>query len=193
MTSDAQTLVLDVGFQPINRTTMKRAVLLLLKGRAEVVEEYDRTIWAGKEDKRTATKQFQAPSVIRLIHNVASHSKYPRFNRHNIWLRDKGRCQYCGTKCPLDGEGKFTYDHVIPAAMGGTRRWENIVVACYDCNQRKGGRTPDQAKMRLLSRPVRPRSLPGAAQGRGFSWSAGMPNGWKQWLRDTLYWHDDLQ
>jgi 5-methylcytosine-specific restriction endonuclease McrA len=132
--------------------------------------------------------------VIRLLASVANHSKSPRFNRHNIWLRDKGRCQYCGGKCPLDGEGKFTYDHVIPASQGGVRKWENVVVACYGCNQKKGGRTPEQAGMRLMSRPVRPRSLPGAAGGRrGVAWSSGMPDGWRQWLRDTLYWHDELQ
>lgn len=190
MGADAQVLILDATWQPVNRVPMPKAVRLLLKGRAEVVEADDAAIWKPtKGDKRTATEQFRRPSVVRLVKHVASRSKSVKFSRQNIWLRDKGRCQYCGVKCSISD---FTYDHVTPASRGGVRRWENIVCACVPCNQKKGGRTPEEAGMRLLSKPVKPRSLAGAATA-SIRWTPGMPERWRAWVRDTLYWNDELE
>jgi hypothetical protein len=85
-----------------------------------------------------------------------------------------------------------TYDHVVPRSQGGKTNWENIVIACVPCNQRKGGRTPDQAGMRLAMAPVRPTKLPDVLR-LTFSFQKGMPPAWKNWLRDLTYWHGSLE
>lgn len=187
---DAQTLptlVLDVGFQPINRTTVGRAVLLLLKGKAEIIERHDVDL---RGDTRTATEQFRAPSVIRLLSVIPrQQSRGVKFSRLNVWRRDGGRCQYCGEKISLS---EMTYDHVIPASRGGTRRFENVVACCYRDNQRKAGRTPEEAGMRLLRKPVRPRTLGAHLPFSTVVWTDGYPANWRQWLLDVMYWSDAL-
>jgi hypothetical protein len=85
-----------------------------------------------------------------------------------------------------------TYDHVVPRAQGGRTTWENIVIACVPCNQKKGGRTPVQAGMALLSAPVKPRKLTGSVQ-LTFAQEKGMPVSWKKFLRDVAYWHTELE
>ena len=112
-----------------------------------------------------------------------------KFSRHNVWARDGGRCQYCGARVHRD---EFTYDHVVPRARGGKTEWANVVVSCVPCNQKKGGRTPEQAGMALRSMPVRPKKLPDAG-GLGIPWREGMPESWRAWLRDTVYWTATLE
>ena len=87
---------------------------------------------------------------------------------------------------------EITYDHVVPRALGGKTTWENIVTACIDCNQRKGGRTPEQAGMKLRSSPVKPKRLPETFRVT-FTFRKGMPESWRSFLRSYSYWNGELE
>jgi 5-methylcytosine-specific restriction endonuclease McrA len=106
-----------------------------------------------------------------------------------VFARDSGRCQYCQVKV---SRFEATYDHVVPRAQGGKTTWENIVIACVSCNQKKGGRTPTQASMKLRTAPVRPKKLPEVLT-ITFTFQAGMPDSWRTWLRDVAYWNAELE
>lgn len=175
-----QTLVLDVGYQPVARVEWETAIVWVLERVVEVVDEYaDRSI-------RTVTWTVKMPSIVRFLKPI--HKKRAiKFSRHNVYARDKGRCQYCAAKVARDD---FTYDHVTPRVLGGRTSWENVVVACVLCNQRKAGRTPSQASMRLLSTPVKPKSLPTTP--RAMQYHSGMPESWRAFLRDSVYWDGSL-
>jgi 5-methylcytosine-specific restriction endonuclease McrA len=195
MTMDV--LVLSSTYEPINQVSWERAMTLLLgdhsgkmtrKGSkrltsalVEVIEEY--TDW----DVRTERRVYKVPAVIRFLDDAFHRRAGLRFSRENVYGRDKGRCQYCGAAV---NKSEFTYDHVIPRAQGGHTRWENVVVSCLSCNQRKGNRTPAQAGMRLLATPERPKSLAGQ---RKFARPDGVPELWKPYLRDFNYWHGELE
>lgn len=172
-----RTLVLDMGYQPHRIVSWQRAVTMLFQGKVEVVEEYDETIY------KSATFIMKMPAVIRLL-NMVRRKKAVRFSRMNVLTRDKWRCQYCGVKLPTK---KLNYDHVVPRSQGGRTVWQNIVTSCYPCNDRKAGRTPQQARMQLKSKPVKPRSLPVVA----FHLDAGdsVPDAWANWV----YWHGKLE
>jgi len=177
------TLVLDQGYSPVARVSWTRAVTLLFRNRVEVVEEYsDWTV-------RSVTLEMKVPSVIRSLHAIRHKKRGVRFSREHVYARDNGRCQYCQRTV---GRGEATYDHVTPRSQGGHTRWENIVIACLMCNQKKGGRTPQQAGMLLHSKPVKPRNIPEATR-ITMMWQTGMPPGWKQWLRDYGYWNVELE
>lgn len=176
-----QTLVLDVGFQPTQRVPWEQSIVWVLERVVEVIDEYpDRSI-------NTVNWTVKMPSVVRFLKPIRK-KKAVKFSRHNIYARDNGRCQYCGNKVRLS---EMQYEHVVPRAQGGKTCWENIVVSCTDCNQRKGGRTPQQAGMHLRSMPVRPKKL--ALMPRRMDWTPGMPDGWKQWLRSETYWSVGLE
>ena len=128
------------------------------------------------------------PSVIRFFRLLKRRKPVVRFSRENVYARDQGKCQYCRRRV---SRAEATYDHVIPRSQGGGTNWENIVIACVPCNQHKGGRTPDQARMRLERGPVRPTWLPETLR-LTFTWDKGMPEAWKNWLRDLTYWHGSL-
>lgn len=179
-----ETLVLDASYQPINRVSWQEAFRLIFTGRAEIVETYtDRII-------RSARQAFPMPSIVRFVRMVKNvFRRGIRFNRKNVYLRDKGRCQYCGHRVPSND---FEFEHVIPKSQGGRTRWENIVVACTPCNQKKRNRTPERAGMRILSKPVRPKFLPGAGSSC-LVWGEGMPETWKDYLRSVHYWNDTLE
>ena len=175
-------LALSFGYTPIARIPWQVAICDVLSGRAEVIETYaDRTI-------HTVTENFPMPSVIRFIRKVAGifGKRAIKFNRKNVWLRDKGTCQYCAHKVSM---AEFTYDHVTPISQGGKTVWENIVVACLHCNQKKAGRTPAQARMSLITTPVKPKSL--SSNELPFS-LADMPDSWKDYLGSMQYWHDPM-
>ena len=178
-----ETLVLDVGYRPHSRIPWQEAIIkVLIDKTVEVIEEYpDRYI-------HSATWEWKMPSVVRLIMPVKKE-KAVKFSRHGIYARDKGKCQYCGSRV---NKKEMQYEHVIPRSQGGKTCWENIVVACMPCNQKKGGRTPEQAKMRLLSTPVRPKKLPDMGD-FGLSYHPGMPESWKTYLRDHAYWNVALE
>ena len=139
-------LLLNATYEPLRVITWKRAVTLLTLGKVEVLETYEREV-------RSVTLVIQLPAVVRLVHLVRFRKHTIRFSRENIYIRDQYKCQYCGSRmdaCDL------TYDHVIPKSMGGKTAWENIVTCCLPCNKKKGGRTPAQARMRLIGEVKRP-------------------------------------
>jgi 5-methylcytosine-specific restriction endonuclease McrA len=177
-----ETLVLSACYEPIARVPWQRAITLLWEGKVEVVEEYeDRFV-------RSVTLQFKMPSVIRFLRAIRGRKRAIKFSRENVYLRDNGRCQYCGVKVP---RSDFTYDHVVPRAQGGPTTWENVVVCCTPCNQKKAGRTPEQAKMHLAQKPTKPTKLPYTVN-LTFTWQKGMPDAWKQWMQSVAYWHTEL-
>jgi 5-methylcytosine-specific restriction endonuclease McrA len=138
-------LVLNATYEPINVCTVRRAVVLLLKDKAEVIEHAG---W----DLHSATRTIHRPVVIRLV----SYVRIPRdthrrkITRRAVFARDGWTCQYCGSRANL------TVDHVIPRSKGGASTWENIVASCAPCNRRKGDALPRQVGMRLLRQPRMP-------------------------------------
>jgi len=97
------------------------------------------------------------PRIVRLTRFDRMPAQTVRFNRKNLFARDEHRCQYCGKNEPVH---KLSLDHVVPRSHGGATTWENIVCCCLRCNSRKGGRTPAQARMKLLTKPAKPRFSP---------------------------------
>lgn len=178
-----ETLVLSTSFEPVARISWQRAITLLFLGKAEVVEEY--------EDKviRSVTFEVRMPSVIRFLRGVRAKRRSVRFSRENVYARDSMRCQYCAQRV---ARHEATYDHVVPRAHGGRTTWDNVVIACFACNQRKGGRTPEQAGMQLRTLPVKPKKLPDTVR-LTFGYERGMPVTWKKFLRDVAYWHGELE
>lgn len=177
-----ETLVLSPGYEPVARVHWQRAITLLFMGKVEVVEEY--------EDKeiRAVTFSIKMPSVVRFLRAIRGKRRAVKFSRENVYTRDQGKCQYCGDKV---SRAESTYDHVVPRALGGKTDWDNIVIACVECNQKKGGKTPEQAKMHLRSKPVRPKKLPDVRI--TVCWRPGMPLSWKTWVRDFQYWNGELE
>jgi 5-methylcytosine-specific restriction endonuclease McrA len=156
---------------------------LFFQDKVEVIEEYeDRQV-------RSVTFSIQMPSIVRFLHKVRRKKKAVKFSRENVFTRDKGKCQYCLQRIP---RAESTYDHVVPKRLGGRTTWENIVIACQSCNQKKGGRTPQQAKMHLHTRPVRPKNLPNAWR-ITFTWQDGMPLSWKDFLASVAYWNTEIE
>lgn len=196
-------LVLNKHYLAIRIIGARRAFSLLFRDLAEVVSfedniycNYDFESWRQASDfKRrfepnghdwVATVNFYiaVPRIIRLL----SYDRLPRsevkFNRRNIFARDQNQCQYCGKHFPTS---ELSLDHIIPRSMGGKATWDNIVCACTCCNVRKGGRTPRQAGMMLVKRPVRPRRHPLIHVHLGHQ----RYKSWKQFL-DHAYWSVEL-
>jgi len=147
-------LVLNATYEPLSVVSVKRAVVLLLKEKAEIVE-------AAAAKLRSENLALPVPLVIRLVYFV----KIPRrislpVTRRGVLSRDHYTCQYCGVSPPRK---HLTVDHVLPRSRGGKTTWENVVTACEKCNGRKGSRTPAEANMHLLTEPRRPRYIAIAA------------------------------
>ncbi len=139
-----QVLVLNANFQPINVTSMYRAVNLMLTEKATLVLN-------GRGVIRSVSQTFPIPSVIRLNRMVKFPRPVVKLNRKEVFRRDHFVCQYCGKQT-----SDLTIDHVIPRHLGGKTRWENVVSACRRCNHLKGGLTPEQSGMHPIKRPKRP-------------------------------------
>ena len=138
-------LVLNASYEPLNVTTVRRATVLVFKGKAELIEELDQTL-------HSATTSFPWPHVIRLV----SYVRVPRavqrkISRRALFARDNWRCVYCGSS-----GGRLTLDHVLPRSRGGESIWENVVTSCAPCNHRKGNRTVEEARMELRFPPRAP-------------------------------------
>ncbi len=143
-------LVLNASYEPLQLISVRRALILLLQEKAELVE-------AAMQQLRAQSVTYSVPLVIRLVRYI----RIPRqlrlpCSRRGVFARDRETCQYCGKQ---PGRAYLTMDHVIPRSQGGQTTWENVVTACRDCNHRKGGRTPEQANMVLLSTPRQPQYL----------------------------------
>jgi 5-methylcytosine-specific restriction endonuclease McrA len=160
-------LVLNASYEPINVCTVRRAAVLVLKQRAEVLEHSD---WSLHAESFTMPR----PVVIRLTTYVRvprdAHSR--KITRRAIFARDGWTCQYCGSE-----RGTLTIDHVIPRSKGGSSSWDNIVTCCAPCNRRKGDRLPRQANMhpRHAPRPPSPTLFVHVAMTR-------IPDVWQQYL-----------
>ncbi|HAR46035.1 MAG: HNH endonuclease [Nitrospirae bacterium GWC2_57_13] len=172
-----RTLLLNASFEPLKVISWQRAITLLTQGKVEVIESYEREI-------RGVTITFRLPSVLRLLKLVKIRRASPevRFSRANIYQRDQYTCQYCGARYAAE---ELTFDHVIPLVQGGDTSWENIVTACLACNNRKGGRTPRQADLRLVRAPMKPKWMPVVTVTIGIK---SAPLSW----RDYLYWNIEL-
>lgn len=142
-------LVLNSTYEAIHVCSLRRAIVLVLKGVAVVEEASDRYL-------RSANAVLAVPSVIRLVRYVYVPRKDVHLTRRNVVLRDKFICQYCGREYKAE---ELTIDHVIPRSQGGATTWENVVACCRRCNNRKADRSPKEAGMRLIKRPEMPRRL----------------------------------
>jgi len=204
---ESSVLVLNKFYAAVHVVNAKRAFAMLCKESAEVVSidggqynSYDFTSWVDisafkaecelpDEDRYESIKTFsleiRVPKIIRLV----VYDKLPKatikFNRKNIFARDKNKCQYCGKKVPTS---ELSLDHVIPRTQGGTSNWKNIVCACTNCNKRKGGRRPEEAAMRLICKPVKPNHCPLIQLKLG----SNKYNSWKQFLNNA-YWDVPLE
>ena len=164
-------LVLNATYEPINVCTVRRATVLLLKEKAEVIE-------LGATDLHWATGSLPKPVVIRLVTYVRvprdSHKR--KITRRAVFARDGWTCQYCGARSNL------TVDHVIPRSKGGSSEWDNIVASCAPCNRRKGDLLPEKANMipRVKPRAPHPQVFIHVA-------SPTIPASWKQWLPDATH------
>ena len=137
-----QVLVLNASYEPLNITSWRRATVLMIKGKAESLEE---------DPNHNIRQNIKAPTVIRLRQFIRVPYREIPLTRKNIFQRDQSCCKYCG-----QSNTKLSIDHVIPRSRGGTDNWENVITACLQCNVRKGNRTPEEAKMPLLGKPYKP-------------------------------------
>jgi 5-methylcytosine-specific restriction endonuclease McrA len=173
---NSSVLVLNRFYMAVRVIDVRRAMTLLYRSCAEVISiengsynNYDFDTWCElsqllsmdkQEDEeyiRAVSFEIQVPRILRLTRYDKIPKSVVRFNRKNLFARDDYRCQYCGQSQPTS---QLSLDHVVPRSLGGKTSWENIVCSCMSCNSRKGGRTPEQAGMRLLNRPTIPRSNP---------------------------------
>lgn len=141
-------LVLNQNYEPLNICGARRAIVLFLREKAEMLEN-------GRGMFHSPTAAFPIPSVIRLRRMVKRPLLTLRLSRREVFWRDGYKCQYCGKETR-----ELTLDHVTPRVRGGTHSWENVVSACVSCNHRKAGRTPREARMSLLRVPQAPRANP---------------------------------
>lgn len=162
---DANVLVLNTDFQPLNVCNVRRAVVLLEKQKALSVELDGAII-------RSERRALRAPSVIRLQYHVKRPRPVVKLTRREILSRDDHTCQYCGRH-----GSDLTIDHVTPRHRGGQHTWENVVTACKSCNHRKGGRTASEARMSLLRQPFRPPATP------RYLFSSYIRSGERTWLK----------
>jgi 5-methylcytosine-specific restriction endonuclease McrA len=138
-------LVLNQNYEPLNVCNARRAFVLLDRGKAEVLEH-------GEGGIQTPSYVFALPAVIRMIYMIKRPRPKMRLSRREVFNRDRYICQYCGRQTR-----DLTLDHVLPRHRGGSHEWENLASACKGCNHRKAGRTPEEARMRLLRLPFAPR------------------------------------
>jgi len=207
---DCNVLMLNAHYAALRIISARRAFSLLFKRDrddrpvAEIVDvengqyiSYDFDDWrevsafrktfapAEHDWIRTVRFDMVVPRIIRVL----SYDHLPRhdvkFNRRNIYARDNSKCQYCGKRFPT---AELSLDHVIPRSRGGSNTWENIVCCCLKCNVRKGGRTPDEAHMRLIARPAKPKRSPVIT----VKLADAKYRSWKQFL-DHAYWNVELK
>jgi 5-methylcytosine-specific restriction endonuclease McrA len=198
---DSSVLVLNRHYQPVHVTSVKRAFSLLYMGAARVIDGEYRTFdfesWAvlsaavdgggNGQVVHTIDRVIRVPRVILLQLYDRMPTTKVRFSRLNIYARDDNTCQYCGQKLPRSA---LNLDHVQPRSQGGRTTWENVVCCCVPCNLRKGARTPQQAAMKLLHSPERPRWNP------TFRGPGGRVR-YREWLPflgvvDASYWNTEL-
>lgn len=172
-----KTLLLNASYEPLRCVSWQRAICMWLDGKAEIVSTYAERVYDALNDW-TGFK----PAVVRLLQYVVGHRNKVKFSRVNIFGRDNFQCQYCGAQ---PGTHELTYDHVLPRSRGGKTTWENIATACLECNAKKGDKTPEEAKMPLRTKPVKPAKRPYLGMRLD---PTNTPDEW----RTFLYWNDEL-
>jgi 5-methylcytosine-specific restriction endonuclease McrA len=172
-----QTLLLNATYEPLKVVHWQKAITLWCQGKVEIIAEHDREI-------HSVSFKLKLPSIIRLLRYVRIKKRfdYVPFSRANIYASDGYTCQYCAKAFSTQ---ELTFDHVVPVSQGGRKDWQNIVTCCVACNRRKGGRTPEEARMRLVRAPRRPDSAPAIRISIGLDTA---PDSW----RDYLYWNLEL-
>ena len=203
---NSRVLVLNSSYVPINITSLKKAFSKIIKSVAEIVTvedghymSYNFSSWAEISELKRDFEElgtyddligvggfsFIVPRIIRVL-NYDRFFRHPvKLSRKNVLGRDKQICQYCGKKFPSES---LTLDHVMPRCQGGQSIWENLVCACIKCNTRKSGRTPEQAKMKLLKSPVRPATPPNLRVTIGDK----KYKDWETFLSE-IYWNVDIE
>lgn len=200
---DCRVLVLNKHYMAVRVINVRRAFSLLFKDLAEVISceegsysNYDFNSWQQISELRrnfeveahdwisTVNFDIAVPRIIRLLFYDRLPRRPVKFNRRNIYARDRNMCQYCGKRHPLS---ELSLDHIIPRSMGGKSTWDNIVCACTRCNVKKGGRTPKQAHMSLVRKPEKPKRNPVIHVHLNHHRYAS----WKQFL-DHAYWSVEL-
>ncbi|MCL4198052.1 MAG: HNH endonuclease [Phycisphaerales bacterium] len=201
---DAKVLVLNRLYMAVRVISARRAFRLLIKNLAEVISvedgkycNYDFQTWTDlaqlqqqfERDQhdwvRTVRFDIAVPRIIRLLGYDRLPQQMVKLNRKNIFARDRNQCQYCGRTYATS---ELSIDHIIPKSQNGSDTWENLVCACTGCNARKGGRTPDQASLTLVRRPVRPKRNPMITVRLGDNRYAC----WQTFL-DNAYWSVELR
>ena len=137
-------LVLNANFEPINVCNTRRALGLMLSGKAALIAN-------GRGEIQTVSQSFPRPSVIRLEHMIQRPRPHIKLTRREVFRRDNYTCQYCGRQVQ-----NLTIDHILPRHLGGLHIWTNVVAACPACNHRKGGRKLEESRMSLLQPPREP-------------------------------------
>jgi len=196
--TNSHVLVLNKSFLPIHVTSVRRAFCLLYAGIAKAVnsryETFDYESWSqitierNDETVGLVDRVIKVPRVILLLAYDRMPKRRVRFSRYNIFARDKNTCQYCGHRF---SRSELNLDHVIPRSQGGTSTWENVVCSCHRCNRQKGGRTPTQARMKLVAQPRRPAWTPPI----NISLQEVMRKEWAPFLDfmvDVSYWNTEL-
>jgi 5-methylcytosine-specific restriction endonuclease McrA len=145
MLIQAPVLVLNQNYQPLNVCNVRRALVLLDREKAELMEN-------GRGLIHSVSRPFPVPSVIRLQHMVKRPMVRRRLSRRGVFARDRNTCQYCGKE-----SRSMTLDHIKPRSKGGKHVWDNVVSACKRCNHKKAGRTPSEASMELMRKPMAPK------------------------------------
>lgn len=204
---ESSVLVLNKFFMALHVVSAKRAFALLCKETAEVISiddgkfsSYNFENWRDislykaksglpEEDNvswiRTVSFEIEVPKIIRLLFYDKLPQSSVKFNRRNIFARDENKCQYCGQRFPTS---ELSLDHIVPKTYHGKTTWTNIVCACTECNKKKGGRTPEQAGMRLKRKPVKPKHSPILS----LKLRSDKYRSWKQFL-DEAYWSVPLK
>ncbi len=201
---DCSVLVLNKHYMAIRIIRARRAFALLCKEMAEVVSfekgsfsNYDFQSWCevsefkrsfnpdGHDWVSTVNFHIAVPRIIRLLFYDRLPRTEVKFNRRNIFARDENKCQYCGGKFATN---ELSLDHIVPKSLGGESTWENLVCSCTDCNVKKGGRTPKQARMTLIKKPLKPKRNPLIHVHLGHK----RYQSWKQFL-DNAYWSVELK
>lgn len=201
---DNHVLVLNKHYAAVRVLSARRAMTLLFRGVAEIVsieedtwESYDIESWMELSAYRSQYERHRhewiraircdiaVPRIVRLLFYDRLPKRQVKFNRRNIFARDENRCQYCGLKFPVSD---LSLDHVVPRSQGGHANWDNIVCCCIKCNVKKGGRTPREAGMKLISVPARPKRSPVVTlRLTGEKYAS-----WKQFL-NAAYWNVELR
>lgn len=201
---DSKVLVLNKLYMAIRVVSARRAFTMLAKDLAEVIHvddgkyhNYNFSSWVEvaafqKEYEReqhdwvkTVRLDIAVPRIIRLFGYERLPAQTVKLNRRNLFARDRNQCQYCGKHFPT---ADLSLDHVLPRTLGGGESWENLVCACIWCNARKGGRTPDQAGMKLIRAVKRPKRNPLITLRLG----SEKYQSWKAFL-DEAYWSVELR